>query len=91
MLITALTGILSQPDVSYTRTPDYTKWRQYQPVTDFWNIAPLAYPEERRAAISGTTPRTSEALKVSLPPDEQLLCFDFLYYAGTEGVRLGYV
>lgn len=84
---TMLTICITTLDISYTRTPDSTKWRQYQPVTDWWSLAALSYPEEHRRVTSGAVPRPSTNLSITLPPDEQLLCFDFLYYAGADGVR----
>ncbi|KAI6012459.1 hypothetical protein F5J12DRAFT_781406 [Pisolithus orientalis] len=42
-------------------------------------LARLAYPEARETAIS-QPPDPSPQHQVSLPPDDHLLCYDYLYY-----------
>jgi hypothetical protein len=68
-------------DVSYTKAPDYIKLRPGNPhdkCSTFWSLATLAYPTKRNENL--VTPRPSPQNKVSLPPDEHLLCYDYLYY-----------
>ncbi|KIJ66268.1 hypothetical protein HYDPIDRAFT_174416 [Hydnomerulius pinastri MD-312] len=73
-------------DISYTRAPESVKLTP--PGVDdrhssFWSLATLAFPEARSNALS-QSPEPSPQLQVSLPPDDQLLCYDYLYYVGVE-------
>jgi hypothetical protein len=52
----------------------------------FWSLASLAFSEARNANL--VPPLPSPQHRVSLPPDEQLLCFDFLYYVAAQEVRI---
>ncbi|KAK7465417.1 hypothetical protein VKT23_005395 [Stygiomarasmius scandens] len=68
-------------DVSYTKTPDWIKLQKewaHDPHTTFWTLARFAYPETRNANLA--EPRPSPQNQVSLPPDEHLLCYDYIYY-----------
>ncbi|KAJ8523387.1 hypothetical protein ONZ45_g176 [Pleurotus djamor] len=68
-------------DISYTKTPDWTKMIpnfEHDKSSTFWSLASLAFPETREKSL--VTPLASPEHKVSLPPDEHLLCFDYLYY-----------
>lgn len=69
------------PDVSYTRMPDWIKlfpnYEHDQHVT-FWTLARFAFPDTRKANL--VPPLPSRNHNVSLPPDEQMLCYDYLYY-----------
>jgi len=68
-------------DVSYTKTPDWIKLSKewaHDPHTTFWTLARFAYPETRNANLA--EPRPSPQNQVSLPPDEHLLCYDYIYY-----------
>ncbi|KAF5368478.1 hypothetical protein D9758_002235 [Tetrapyrgos nigripes] len=72
-------------DISYTKTPDWIKYRQdmeHDPHTTFWTLARFAFPETRNRNL--VTPRPSPQNQVSLPPDEQMLCYDYLYYVCTQ-------
>ncbi|KAH7927278.1 hypothetical protein BV22DRAFT_1045518 [Leucogyrophana mollusca] len=68
-------------DISYTRAPN---WIQLTPpeVEDkhasFWSLAQLGFPQGRSENLQ--PPSLSPEHQLSLPPDEQLLCFDYLYY-----------
>ncbi|KAJ7786473.1 hypothetical protein B0H16DRAFT_1670566 [Mycena metata] len=68
-------------DISYTQAPTWIKmipnYEHDQHVT-FWSLARLAFPSTR--ADSLVTPLPSPKHNVSLPPDEHLLCYDYLYY-----------
>ncbi|KAJ3568045.1 hypothetical protein NP233_g5974 [Leucocoprinus birnbaumii] len=44
----------------------------------FWALASLAFPEGRQENLK--PPLASPTHHVLLPPDEQLLCYDYLYY-----------
>ncbi|KAF4573193.1 hypothetical protein EYR36_007703 [Pleurotus pulmonarius] len=68
-------------DISYTKTPDWTKRipnYEHDKSSTFWSLASLAFPETRAKSL--VTPLESPEHHVSLPPDEQMLCFDYLYY-----------
>ncbi|KAK0233621.1 hypothetical protein IW262DRAFT_1331502 [Armillaria fumosa] len=68
-------------DISYTKMPGWIKLYQdyeHDYATTFWALARFAYPETRNANL--VTPLPSPATNVSLPPDEQMLCYDYLYY-----------
>lgn len=73
-------------DVSWTRTPDWVKLTP-PGVTDshasFWSLATLGFPEARANNLQSTN-YPSPQHQVSLPPDDQLLCFDYLYYMGAQ-------
>lgn len=51
----------------------------------FWSLAALAFPEQRQAHL--VEPLASPEHGVSLPPDEHLLCYDYLYYVCAHQVR----
>ncbi|KAJ6621218.1 hypothetical protein B0H10DRAFT_1790422 [Mycena sp. CBHHK59/15] len=68
-------------DISYTKAPTWTKMipdYEHDQHSTFWSLATLAFPETR--ADSLVTPLPSPKHNVSLPPDEHLLCYDYLYY-----------
>lgn len=71
-------------DLSYTLAPSWIKLYPQFP-NDFhcslFSLLALAFPHFRNEYL--TTPRPSPLHEVSLPPDEQLLCFDYLYFVGT--------
>lgn len=76
-------------DVSYTRAPDWVKLIPGE-VNDkhatFWSLAALAYQQTGDEAREGRTPRPSDQHHVELPPDDQLMCFDYLYYVCAQRV-----
>ncbi|KAK7063789.1 lysophospholipase NTE1 [Favolaschia claudopus] len=68
-------------DISFTKTPEWIKMipkYEHDQHSSFWSLATLAFPQTRNANIVPALPSAQHHL--SLPPDEQLLCFDFLYY-----------
>ncbi|KAJ7269244.1 hypothetical protein B0H12DRAFT_1094832 [Mycena haematopus] len=68
-------------DISYTKTPEWVKMipnYEHDQHSTFWSLASLAFPDARAANLGRPLP--SPQHRLSLPPDEQLLCFDFLYY-----------
>ncbi|KAF7311040.1 hypothetical protein HMN09_00647500 [Mycena chlorophos] len=68
-------------DISYTKTPDWIKMipnYEHDQHVSFWSIATLAFPRTREANL--VPPRPSPKHNVSLPPDEHMLCYDYLYY-----------
>ncbi|KAJ7113934.1 hypothetical protein C8R44DRAFT_710359 [Mycena epipterygia] len=71
-------------DVSYTIAPTsiklYPAW-DHDPHTSFSALVALAFPALRERSLR--TPLPSPVLKMSLPPDQHLLCFDNLYWAST--------
>ena len=69
-------------DISYTKAPTWIKMIpkfEHDQSSSFSSLATLAFPEIR-AEVDGE-PRESEQKGVKLPPDEHLLCYDYLYYA----------
>jgi len=67
-------------DVSLTRVPESAK---LTPTAIFVNIAALAslgWREARDQALGGIKPISSPLHKHNRQPDEQMLCFDNLYY-----------
>lgn len=49
----------------------------------FWSLATLGFPEIRSQNLELTNNRSPQH-QVSLPPDDQVLCFDYLYYAAAQ-------
>ncbi|CAK5275590.1 unnamed protein product [Mycena citricolor] len=68
-------------DISYTKAPNWIKMIP-DSATDrhstFWSIASLAFPETRNAHL--VPPLPSPIRQEALSPDEDLLCYDYLYY-----------
>ncbi|EJD41495.1 hypothetical protein AURDEDRAFT_115423 [Auricularia subglabra TFB-10046 SS5] len=71
-------------DISYTDAPKDAKMTPWPGdwFVSFWPLAALAYPEGRKEALEEHQPRQSLLHKAAHPPDEQLVCYDFLYFAG---------
>ncbi|KAI0757700.1 hypothetical protein C8Q80DRAFT_1265570 [Daedaleopsis nitida] len=73
-------------DISYTRAPQSVKLMpgfEHDSHSTFWALAKLAFPNGRSAALAQpheNPTRPSEHRGVLLPPDEHVLCYDFLYY-----------
>ena len=68
-------------DISYTKVPTWIKIiprYDHDRHSSFSSLATLAFPEIR--ADVAVQPRESEHNQVKLPPDEQMLCYDYLYY-----------
>jgi len=77
MLITQI-----QSDISYTKAPSWIKvvpHFEHDKHAYFWALASLAFPEGRQENLQ--PPLASPIHHAFLPPDEQLLCYDYLYYA----------
>ncbi|KAG2112418.1 hypothetical protein DEU56DRAFT_201808 [Suillus clintonianus] len=69
-------------DISWTQTPDWVKLTapdQRDSHASFWSLAALGFPEARNNSL-GLKNHPSPQHQVSLPPDDHLLCFDYLYY-----------
>lgn len=69
------------PDISYTTAPNWIKLIpnfRHDHHSTFWSLAVLAFPEGRQDNL--IEPRESPINHVKLPPDEHLLCYDYLYY-----------
>ncbi|KAF9041716.1 hypothetical protein BDZ89DRAFT_1060087 [Hymenopellis radicata] len=67
-------------DISYTLAPSWIKLYpnyEHDQHTTFWALARLASPETREVSLVTPLPSPNN---VSLAPDEQLLCYDYLYY-----------
>ena len=73
-------------DVSYTPVPDSAiLFPQYSndPHTRFWSLASITFPTGRAAANLPAQARfPSRQSGQTQLPDEQMACFDFLYYVG---------
>lgn len=75
-------------DISYTKAPTWIKvipHYEHDQHAYFWAIATLGFPEARQENLQ--PPRESPSHHVLLPPDEQLLCYDYLYYVCAHQVR----
>ncbi|KAF9486450.1 hypothetical protein BDN70DRAFT_902572 [Pholiota conissans] len=71
-------------DISYTRAPSWIKLIphfEHDRFADFSSLAVLAFPEGRKEYA--TEPRESPESHTRLPPDEHMLCYDYLYYVCT--------
>lgn len=51
----------------------------------FWDLARLAYPEDREKSL-GRNVLPSPLHNVQIPPDEHMLCYDYLYFVGASQV-----
>jgi len=68
-------------DISYTKAPSWIKIIpnfEHDLYSSFWSLAALAFPETRAANL--VPPRESPIHHVLLPPDEHVLCYDYLYF-----------
>ncbi|CAK5280278.1 unnamed protein product [Mycena citricolor] len=68
-------------DISYTKVPAWVKLMpdsEHDYHATFWALATLAFPSGRKANM--VPPSPSPEHHSLLAPDEQLLCYDFLYY-----------
>ncbi|KAH9891311.1 hypothetical protein C8Q73DRAFT_651429 [Cubamyces lactineus] len=78
--------ILLTLDVSYTRAPASVKLLpgyEHDSHSTFWALAKLAFSEGRAEVLAKPDEhptRPSGTNNVILPPDEQLVCYDYLYY-----------
>ncbi|EED85211.1 predicted protein [Postia placenta Mad-698-R] len=68
-------------DVSYTRAPDWVHMipnYEHDPHSTFWSLARLGFSEEREKNL--VEPLPSPQHQAVLAPDEQVLCYDYVYY-----------
>lgn len=75
----------SKIDMSYTRAPDEVKLTPPDDPdthTSFWGLARLGFPQTSNPYLQSVSPAPSSKMHVQVPPDDDLLCFDFLYYSG---------
>jgi len=74
-------------DLSYTKTPSWVKILPNFPHdrhSSFFSLSSLGYPDMRAEALADPNLVVHESsINVRLPPDEQLLCYDYLYYTAT--------
>ncbi|KAH6918153.1 hypothetical protein BKA70DRAFT_1089311 [Coprinopsis sp. MPI-PUGE-AT-0042] len=69
-------------DLSYTKAPDHIRLfpdASNEPFLKFWGVASLAFPEAK--SLYAGEPLESPHLGLKLPIDDQLMCYDYLYYA----------
>jgi hypothetical protein len=74
-------------DISFTAGPSSLQinpGNEHDPSARFWDIASLLYSPDKDALNS---PQPSGVHGVAIPPDEQLACFDYLYYVCASHVR----
>lgn len=64
-------------DISYTPVPDWVP-SGHNSHTTFWKLAPLTFPATRAKNLGKPIPSPEKGVVVH--PDEQLACFDYLYY-----------
>ncbi|RDX51420.1 hypothetical protein OH76DRAFT_1417184 [Lentinus brumalis] len=82
----SVTPSLLNLDISYTRVPKSVKLipdYEHDSHSTYWSLARLAFPEERKRILDRPDEhptRPSERSRVMIPPDEQLACYDFLYF-----------
>ncbi|KAL0572931.1 hypothetical protein V5O48_009044 [Marasmius crinis-equi] len=72
-------------DISYTKMPEWIRIAPDAPAdphTLFWTLARFAYPETRQENL--IPPLASPLHHATLPPDEQMLCYDFVYYVAAQ-------
>ncbi|KAJ3844938.1 hypothetical protein EV361DRAFT_943988 [Lentinula raphanica] len=68
-------------DISYTKAPAWVKLIpdfEHDPHATFWSLARLAFPQALHE--NAVTPLKSPLHGTSLPPDEHMLCYDYMYY-----------
>jgi len=71
-------------DISYTPTPYSTKvYGEGDSHTLYGRLMQLGFPSGRRQALQQVSPLPAPSGAV-LEPDEQLLCFDYLYYTSLD-------
>ncbi|KAJ6624832.1 hypothetical protein B0H10DRAFT_2161986 [Mycena sp. CBHHK59/15] len=74
-------------DISYTTALHWIKLQPNNPDdthASFWPLASLSSPATRAANLQ--TPQLSPVHRVSIPPDERLLCFDKLNNIGAQKI-----
>ncbi|KAH9836945.1 uncharacterized protein C8Q71DRAFT_578541 [Rhodofomes roseus] len=70
-------------DISYTRAPEWVKLIPnyvHSRSAAFWQLARLAFREELERPENLVSNLPSPEHQVQLPPDEQVVCYDYLYY-----------
>ncbi|KAK7064019.1 hypothetical protein R3P38DRAFT_2821864 [Favolaschia claudopus] len=71
----------SKLEISYTKTPEWVKIKknfEHDRSCSFWALASLAFPSARNKNLVPPLPTKQN---VTLAPDEQMVCYDFVYYA----------
>ena len=71
-------------DLSFTKAPDYIRLIRdnvHEIFLSFAGLASLAFPEAKR--LHAGDPSESQHLSLKLPIDDQLMCYDYLYYASS--------
>ncbi|KAF7290982.1 Lysophospholipase [Mycena chlorophos] len=69
-------------DISYTPAPNWAKLNpgaEGDPWSRISVLIALAFPEIYKLAMASQQPAKSRHLGVELPPDQHLVCFDFLF------------
>ena len=76
-------------DITHTSVPTWTHLSYEGSMhSDLWELARLSYPQDRQRALdSNPVVHISRDGSEKLPPDEHMLCFDYLYYSGVKEVR----
>ena len=70
--------------MSYTEAPNWIKLTSdpNDVYSSFWSLARLSFPEARSQYVSSRAPIPSPRHGAVLEPNDHLLCFDYLFYAG---------
>ena len=66
-------------DISLTPVPN-SRFTPHSNHLNIMAVASLGWPETRASALEHTKTVPSPGSKHTLPPDEQMLCYDSLYY-----------
>jgi len=78
-------------DISYTRIPGETRnvvWSRNDDFVDFGHIVPYIFPGKPLRHPSGSYGIMHDStMGHRLDPDEQMSCFDFLYYATSSHLK----
>ncbi|KAI0342152.1 hypothetical protein BDW22DRAFT_1331518 [Trametopsis cervina] len=72
-------------DIAYTKAPEWIKLlpgNEHDRGSSFWALARLAYSEDRDKSLRQDVLQSPKNGAV-VHPDEQLLCYDYLYYVGS--------
>ena len=80
------------PDMSFTKAPEHIRLIHGNPheiFQSFAGLASLAFPEAKR--LYAGEPTESQHLGLKLPIDDQLMCYDYLYYASSLVVSVTFI
>ncbi|KAJ7597465.1 hypothetical protein C8J56DRAFT_920150 [Mycena floridula] len=70
-------------DLSYTKMPSWIKLIpnfEHDQHSTFWALARFGWPQTRAETLASQPPSPSLTANFTAAPDEQLLCYDYLYF-----------